>query len=111
MATTPIYSVPLATRAAVFDELMKIAEEVKPKNSDKFKLWLKNSALVAAGAGAGTAASMVLDKLVGDHLGKTWQNVSPKTKARIIGPLLGASTMGAILAAKKLQEARKKAGE
>jgi hypothetical protein len=110
MATTVTSSARLATHAALFDELGKIAE-AQPGNSEKLKKWVKNSALVAAGAGAGTAATMIVDKFLGDKLGKTWQSTDPKTKMLIIGPLIGVSTMGAVMASRKLMAERKKAGE
>lgn len=110
MGTTVTSSVPLVTRAALFDELGKIAE-AQPGNTEKLKKWLKNSAIVATAAGAGTAATMVTDKLLGDKLGPGWKSLSPKTKMLIIGPLIGLSTLGGVAAAQKLHEARKKSGE
>ena len=98
----------LITRAAFFDELSKIAAAGPSENSVKFKKWLKNAALVAAGTGAGTAAVMVLDKLLGDKLGKTWQSVSPKTKMLVVGPLIGLSIAGRATAQQKLENAKSK---
>jgi hypothetical protein len=100
----------LVGRAALFDELEKIAEASPDAaaNRDKFKKWLKNSAIVAAGAGAGTAATMVVDKLLGDKLGKAWQGISPATKMLIIGPLVGLSVMGASYGGHKVLTERKK---
>lgn len=97
----------MVTHAALFDELGKIAEV--HDNREKLKKWLKNSALVAAGAGAGTAATMVVDKLMGDKLGKIWQGMDPKTKMFIVGPLVGLSTLAAVAAGRKQMKALQKA--
>ena len=106
MATTVTSSVPLVTRAALFDELYKIAE-AQPVESKKakFKRWAKITALNAAGAGAGTAAFMGADKLFGKKLGKTWRGAGTKTKM-LAGGLVG---LGSTLIGQKLMDARRKA--
>jgi len=108
MATTRTFSLlSEATLAGLCDELEKIAEADKSRG-EKLKGWLKNTALITAGAGAGTAATMVVDKIVGDKLGPAWQNTDAKTKMLIIGPLIGISTLGAVVASRKLLEERRK---
>lgn len=104
------FSVRLVTRGAVFDELEKIAE-AQPSNSDKAKKWLKNSALVAAGAGAGAAASTVLDKYLTTHLGNAWQSTDIKTKMLVLAPLIGLSTVGAVVAGHKVMGEHQKASK
>lgn len=108
MATTVTSSAHLVTRAALFDELGKIAEVQQPGNRERTKRWLKNTALVTAGAGAGTAVTMVADRLIGSKLGPSWQSLDPKVKMLVIGPLVGLSTLGGVVAAKKRMEAIKK---
>jgi hypothetical protein len=72
------------------------------------KKWLTNSALIAGGAGVGTAVAMVGDKLLGAKLGPIWQRLDPKAKKYIIGPLLGAAMVCSGLAAQKLMMERSK---
>jgi len=98
----------LVTHAALFDELEKIAE-AQLGTGDKAKRWLKNSALVAAGAGAGAAAGTVLDKYLVTHLGKAWQSADTKTKMLVLAPLIGLSTVGAVVAGHKLMGEHHKA--
>lgn len=98
----------LVIHAALFDELEKIAEaQLSP--GDKTKKWLKNSALVAAGAGAGAAAATVLNKYLTTHLGKAWDAADTKTKMLILAPLIGLSTVGAVVAGHKVMGAHHKA--
>ena len=85
----------LRTRAALFDELSKIAE-VPPSPKDNktvSRKWLKNAALFAAGTGSGTAAFMIADKLVGSQ-------ISPQAKAVIVG----LAAQGGNVATRKLME-------
>jgi len=85
----------LRTKAALFDELGKIAEAQPDKtNRAKLKSWLKSTAIIAAGTGAGTAAFMVADRIIGDKLGPTWKNTSPRTKMLVVAPLLGLAGLG-----------------
>lgn len=110
MATTQTFLRPsVVVHAALFDELEKISEATQPQdNKTKIKKWLKNTALITAGAGAGAAATTVLDKILRDNLGNYWKSMSPTTKRLIVGPLIGISTVGALAAAHKLQQARMK---
>lgn len=95
MATTRTSQQHLVTRAALFDELGKIAEAQPDKtNRAKLKSWLKSTAIIAAGTGAGTAAFMVADRIIGDKLGPTWKNTSPRTKMLVVAPLLGLAGLG-----------------
>ena len=85
----------LRTRAALFDELSKIAEVSPPPKDNKTvsRKWLKNAALFAAGTGAGTAAFMIADKFAGNQL-------SPQAKAIIAG----LAAQGGNVATRKLME-------
>jgi hypothetical protein len=91
--TTLTSSLPSATVAGLFDELVKIGEAVPPapeqSRKDKVKKWAKNTAILATGAGAGMAASMAADRWFSNQLGQKWQNMDSKTKRFIVGPALG----------------------
>ena len=92
--TTATSSVPLVTRAALFDELGKIAAaHPAPDKKVQFKKWLKNAALVAAGTGAGTAAFMIADELAG-------KNLSPAMRTL----LRGGAALGGAAAGYKMYE-------
>ena len=109
MATTATSSARLVTHAALFDELGKIAE-AQPSKKELFKKWLKNSALHAAGAGAGTAVTLIADRLLSEGLGKSWKSVDPKMRMLVLAPIMSVAAIGSQIAARKLMEARKKAG-
>ena len=108
MATTPTSSTSgQARRAGLFDELVKISEATAPEaKKPTLKKWLKNTALIAGGAGVGTAVAMAADKLSGSKLGPTWGKLDTKAKKAIVGALLGASTVGAGLVGQKMMEER-----
>lgn len=72
------------------------------------KTWAKNTALMAAGAGVGTGAAMIVDRFLGHKLGPTWAGMEHQKKKLIIGALIGATTVGSGLLAQKLIEERKK---
>lgn len=76
------------TRAALFDELTKIAEEAK--GSDWRKDVAKGVLGVGIGAGLGTGAAMLLEKAVP----KVFQERHPAlaTSMKIVLPILGAGT-------------------
>ena len=98
----------LRTKSALFDELEKISE-AQPSSGDRAKKWLKNSALVAAGAGAAAAAGTVLDKYLTTHLGNAWVNTDVKTKMLVLAPIIGLSTVGAVVAGHKVMGEHQKA--
>lgn len=108
METTQTFSIfGPATVEALFDELEKIAEEAKPTDKPpKFENWIKNTALIAGGSGLGVAGAMAVDKIVGAKIGPLWQRMSPATKKKIVGGLIGATTVGSTLAARKLMDTR-----
>jgi len=103
----------LVARAALFDELYKIAEaQPESENKTKFKKWLKNTAIVATAAGAGTAATMVVDKFLGNKLGPTWKAMDNRIKMMIVGPALGLSALApALLLQKRWEEQQKRLHE
>lgn len=93
---------------ALFDELEKIAEATTQEQKPTIKKWLKNTALIMGGAGAGTAAAMMADSALVKRLGERWAALPPTTKKYIIAPLMGATLVGAGLGGQKLMEERRK---
>jgi hypothetical protein len=91
-----------------FDELQKISAAIHQERREKTKKFLKNTALIAGGAGVGAALTTVADKLIGTKLGPTWAKLDSKTKKLIIGPLLGAGVMASRLALRKMYEEKTK---
>jgi hypothetical protein len=111
--TTTTSSLPSAIPEARFvdgflDELQKISSAIHQERRDKAKKFLKNTALIAGGAGVGSALTTVADKLVGSKLGPAWSRLDPKTKKLIVGPLLGAGVMASRLALRKMYEEKSK---
>lgn len=106
MATMQTFSASSASQAAFLDELEKIAEELSRK--EQTKRFLKGALTIAAGAGAGTGAVMLADKAVGKVVGQHWSSLSPAVKKLIVGPALGLSTVGGMMAVQKLREEQNK---
>jgi hypothetical protein len=105
METTRTSSLSSATREALFDELVKIAEEAEKKQgNEKLKRWVKNTAIIAAGAGAGQGLAMLGEKALASKFGPKWAQMSAQSKMRILGPALGAATAGSLLAAQYLKK-------
>lgn len=91
-----------------FDELQKIAAAYHQERRDSAKKFLKNTGLIMAGAGVGSALTTVADKFVGTKLGPAWGRLDPKVKKLIIGPLIGAGVMGSRVALRKMYEEKTK---
>lgn len=106
MATSQTSSLSSARLAGLFDELVKISEA--QSNKEKAKQWMKNTALIAAGAGAGTGAGMLVERFAKKNIGPMFAHADPRTKAMILGALAGGGSIAASLLAKKLYEERKK---
>jgi hypothetical protein len=100
---------PSSSRAAFLDELEKIAEAMA--GEEDRKKWLKNALLIAAGAGAGTGAVMLGDRAIGKVIGPSWGAMSPAAKRLLVGPALGLTTIGALVAAERLYEEQQKKGK
>lgn len=79
--------------AALFDELEKIAEK-----NPKLKKWIRNAALITAGAGAGTAVAMVADRALTSVVGSKFNSLSRDAKMKLLGLGLGIATTGAYMA-------------
>lgn len=117
MVTTPTsWRLTAASRAALFDELEKIAADQAGKaqaraRREKLKKWLKSTALVAAGTGAGTGAAMIGDRLISSAFGAKWRGLPKEKRLAIIGPASGIAAMGGALLARKLMEEKRKHDE
>lgn len=90
---------------SLLDELEKIAADDRAK---KAKRWLKNTAIVAAGTGMGTAAMMATERVLTTALGPHWAKLTPSTQKMILVPAMGLTSAGASLALKKLLDERKR---
>lgn len=105
--TTPTSSLPSATLAGLSSELQKIAEETK---SPKLKKWLKNTALISAGYGAGQGLGMLGEEALRAALGKKWNGWSSDTKRKVIGTALGLATAGSLLSVANLEKKKAEYG-
>lgn len=93
----------------LFDELTKISEATShDPTPSKVRQHVKNALLVAGGVAAGTGAAMVAEKALQMSLGPQWAAMSPSMKKAILVPAIGASSIGAYIAAQKLSEERSK---
>ena len=109
MGTTPTSKNSSAVLSGLFDELETISIAEQPTRKEQIKKWLKSTALITAGAGAGTAAGMLINKgLEKGMQSAPWRGLSPATRAKVLGALVGGGTMASTLLAKKLIEERNK---
>lgn len=97
-----------AIRAAVFDELEKIADE-QMKRDSRWKRVAKAGAGYAVGAAAGTGAGMLLDKAVTHAFRHKYPHWSREKKLRFLGPLLGFATVAGMAAQRYAHAKQQKA--
>lgn len=107
-------SLSLVTLEALSDELMKIAaaqeaKETQQSRSDRFKKFLKSTALIGAGAGAGYGAGMVAEKAFEKLLGPKWNTLPLSSKLRILGVAAGLASAGAFVGREWLAHERREA--
>jgi hypothetical protein len=98
-------------RAALFDELSKLASEEpvkKPSPKDRWKRIAKAGALAGGGYVAGHGAAMLADHAVTKAFGKKYPNWSTSTKKKVIYPLLGLAAAGAALSSVVQPELRRR---
>lgn len=87
--------------AACVDEFQKIAEEalqVPEQKKVTFPRWMKNTAIIGAGVGTGTAVGMVTEKALMHFGGPLWHSLSPTTKRMVLGPAIAGAGIGTALA-------------
>ena len=90
-----------ARRAALFDEIEKIAEQemqqapaVPLKKKPNWKNVLKAGAGYAAGYAAGHVGGMAIERGMSHLFKDKWPQMSPAARSKILYPLLGAATVG-----------------
>ncbi len=117
--TTKTSSLSSASLAALADELTKIAAAKKPahkkpaapkpeekKPLSPAKKFLRNTAVIGAGTGAGYGGGMLAEKAIQ----KIKNSPMPKDKKlRLLGAGLGLASTGAFVAREWIQHARKEA--
>lgn len=82
----------------LFDELGKIAEVKKKPDSGRFKKFLKNTAIISAGTGAGVGAAELAQKALEKAFAGRWAGIPSPTKRRLLGAALGLASSGAFVA-------------
>lgn len=99
MTIPPTSSLSGRSRAALFDELLKIAEaEVQKPKTSPLKKALKIGALSALGYTAGHGGAMLADKALSHIFRNKYPNWTPEFKHKVLYPLLGAASLGSTLA-------------
>lgn len=96
MVTTRTSSLSSDTVVGLFDELSKIASEQKPGNP-QLKKFLKSTAVIGAGAGAGYGAAMIADKAFQHAFGAKWAALGSPSKKKLIGAAIGLATAGVLV--------------
>lgn len=87
---------------ALADELLKIAAETGPapeqKPGEKFKKWVKNTALIGAGYASGQAVGMLVERAAKKMVGPAWNRWQSPLKSNILRGAASIASIGAILA-------------
>lgn len=93
-------------RKSFFDELEKISEAA-PSKKEKFKKWLKSTAVLSAGYGIGHGSAYAIDRVLSKNL-----NTIPLTvKHKMLGPAVGIGGAAASYSIKKMIEHHRKSQE
>lgn len=95
------------SRLAFYDELEKIS--AAKAGEGKVGKWLKNTAIVSAGAGLGTAAYSAGHRALKKHGGPGWNRLSNARKAAILGPAAVAAGLTSAHLARKLLKKKREA--
>lgn len=106
MANTKTSSRSLVMQEALRDELLKIAAVDK---DDRFKKFLKSTALIGAGTGLGYGAGMALEKAVQKAFGAKWATVPGAQQAKLLGAAAGLTAAGAYVGREWLGHERREA--
>lgn len=99
------------TKLAFYDELEKIASDVRPdakKRRGELARFLKGTAAISAGTATGTGAFMLADRAAHAIGSKAWAKLSPRTRYTILAPAAALSGAGAAVLTKKLFEEKRK---
>lgn len=108
MATTTTSSLPLATHAALYDELTKISAAKKKPKGTAFGRWAKNTLLIAGGTAAGTGVAMATDRVASKLFKRRWSKLKPQTRLAIGAPIGTAASLASMYSARKLLEMRRR---
>lgn len=93
------------TKLAFYDELVKISVSAEGQRArHQAKKWMKNTALIGAGAAGGTGLAMLTDCYAPKVFGESWNQLSRAKKIAILSPLVAAGGVAMPIIAKKLQE-------
>lgn len=101
MRTSTTSCLSSAALSALRDEFEKIADA---ERNAKLKRWLKNSAIIAAGTGAGTGAALLTNEGLKRAIGPQWRSLSPTMRKAILAPAVGITSIGAAHAFRRLLE-------
>lgn len=101
-------SLSLVTLEALSDELVKIASAQEGQNA-RFKKFLKSTALIGAGTGAGYGAGMLAEKAFQKFLGQKWEAMPVSSKTRLLGAAIGLAAAGAFVGREWVGHERKEA--
>jgi hypothetical protein len=105
-----------AFHRGLYDELEKIsaAKGISAEDRqrrEKLKKWAKNTALFAAGTGAGTGTAMIGERLISSAFGARWKAMPKSKQMAILGPAIGIASVGGALLMRKALEEKRKADE
>lgn len=100
-----------ATRAALLDELSKIAEATQKPSNERLKKFMKSTAIIGAGTGLGYGAAMLADKGLSTALGSRWATLGTPAQKKLVGALLGLASSGAFVGREWLGHERKEAAK
>ena len=96
------------TLEALSDELTKIAADREERNA-RLKEFLKSTAIIGAGTGAGYGAGMLAEKAFKATMGPKWKKLPLASKSRLLGAAVGLASTGAFVGREWLGHERKEA--
>lgn len=96
-------SLSTATVAALSSELSKIAEaQFNEESRPTFKKWLKTTAVIGAGYGAGRGVAELGGHLLGKVLGPKFSNMGTDKQKMVLKTIIGLSAAGGAVAAQNM---------
>lgn len=101
-------SLSLVTLEALSDELTKIAAAKEERNA-RLKKFLKSTAIIGAGTGAGYGAGMLAEKAFKKALGAKWEQMPIASKTKLLGAAVGLASAGVFVGREWLGHERKEA--
>jgi hypothetical protein len=95
-----------ARRAALLDEIEKIAQQEQKKPSPKWKRIAKSTLGYSAGYAAGHTAGMLADAAASRMFKSKYPHWTPQFKQKVLYPILGLSMVG-MMVGRNLSEAQR----